>query len=189
MVTTCAHPTGLLLEKLNFHIVQQGFGIKDWKIAFGEIDWRDSKVIEDIRDLRLRSGAWTLNRYRDEIDEPPVDGGDQAVLVDRQNIVLWHDIAQMSDAMISSKQKAPAPNMAPQKDGEDPVDGTGTGPVADDKQDPGTPPEPVPGQKDDAKPDTKVGKGKTPPVAKESTDDVWVERYRAVRAAMEERVG
>ena len=193
MVTTCAHPTGLLLEKLNFHIVQQGFGIKDWKVGFGEIDWRDSKVIEDIRDARLRNGSWTLNRYRDEIDEPPVDGGDQAVLVDRQNIVLWSSIKDMSDAMISSKQKAPAPNMAPQKDGDEPVDGTGTEPAdaKDDKaskdaQEPGQPPEAKPGDKDTAKPDTKAGKGKTGP-AETHVPDVWVERYRAVRAAMEER--
>ncbi len=185
MVTTCAHPAGLLLEKLNYHIVQVGFHITDWRLAFGEIDWRDSKVIEDIRDMRLRNGSWTLNRLRDEIDEPPVDGGDQAVLVDRQNIVLWRDMEDMSAAVISSKQKAPAPNMAPQKDGDEPVDGTG-GPDGKDKQEPGQPPEAKPGDKDAEKPDTKAGKGKNPP-AETHVPDVWVERYRAVRAAMEER--
>lgn len=186
VVTTCAHPSGLLLEKLNFHIVQQGFGITDWKLAFGEVDWRDSAVIETIRDQRLRNGSWTLNRYRTEIDEPPVEGGDAAVLVDRQNIVLWSSMADMSAAVISSKQKLPPPNMAPQKDGEDPVDGTGTPPAAGkDDQEPGQPPEAEPGQKDGEKPDTKAGKGKDKP-AETHAPDVWVERYRAVRAAMEE---
>ena len=91
----------------------------------------------------------------------------------------------MSAAVISSKQKAPAPNMAPQKDGDEPVDGTG-GPDGKDKQEPGQPPEAKPGDKDAEKPDTKAGKGKNPP-AETHVPDVWVERYRAVRAAMEER--
>jgi hypothetical protein len=44
-----------------------------------------------------------LNRYRAEIGEPPVDGGDDAVLVDRQNLVLWADMQAMSKAMVASK--------------------------------------------------------------------------------------
>jgi hypothetical protein len=59
--------------------------------------------VEVIRDQRLRNGSWTLNRYRAEIGEPPVDGGDDAVLVDRQNLVLWQDMAAMSKAMVAGK--------------------------------------------------------------------------------------
>ena len=105
-VNTVIPVANLILEKLNFHLVQQGFGIEGWNLAFGEIDFRDSKTIEDIRDTRLRNGAWTLNKYRDEIGEGPVDGGDDPVLVDRQNLVLWADMARMSEAVIA-KNAAP----------------------------------------------------------------------------------
>ena len=46
-------------------------------------------IIEDIRDTRLRNGTWTRNRTAADIGEPPVEGGDDAMLVDRQNLVLW----------------------------------------------------------------------------------------------------
>lgn len=98
----------LILEKLNYHLVQVGFGITGWHLEFGEVDMRDSKVVEDIRDLRLRNGAYTLNRYRDEIGEPPVDGGDDPVLIDRQNIVLWSNMDALSQAGIAYKLKGTA---------------------------------------------------------------------------------
>ncbi|MEY9937302.1 phage portal protein [Streptacidiphilus sp. MAP5-3] len=105
-VNTCQPYAQALLEKLNFALLR-AFGITDWRINFGAIDWRDSQIIEGIYDTRLRNGAWTLNKYRDAIGEPPVDGGDDPVLVDRQNLVLWSDMARMSEAMIS-KNAAPA---------------------------------------------------------------------------------
>lgn len=105
-VNTCQPYAEALLEKLNFALLG-AFGITGWKIAFGEIDWRDSKTIEDIYDTRVRNGSWTLNKYRDAINEPPVEGGDEPVLVDRQNLVLWKDMARMSDAVIY-KTAAPA---------------------------------------------------------------------------------
>jgi hypothetical protein len=117
MINTCDPIGAILLEKLNFHIADQGFGVKGWKSKFAEVDYRDSKVVEDIRDTRLRNGAWTLNKYRASIGEPPVPGGDDAVLVDRQNLVLWADMTAMSKAMIASKG---APAVAA---GEQPPDG------------------------------------------------------------------
>jgi len=95
----------LVLEKLNYHLLQRGFGITDWRLEFGEIDYRDSQVVENIRDMRLRNGAYVLNRYRDEIGEPPVPGGDQPVLVDRQNLVQWVDMDAMSKAGVALKLK------------------------------------------------------------------------------------
>ena len=105
-VNTVIPIANLILEKLNYHLVQLGFGVDGWHMEFGEIDYRDSKVIEEIRDTRLRNGAYTLNRYRDEIGEPPVDGGDAPVLVDRQNMVLWSQMDRMSEALIA-KNAAP----------------------------------------------------------------------------------
>jgi hypothetical protein len=106
-VDVCGPIGELILEALNFSVVQNGFGVKGWHAKFREVDYRASQVIEAIRDMRLRNGSWTLDKYRAEIGEPPVDGGSEAVLVDRQNLVLWSDMAAMSKAMVASKS-APA---------------------------------------------------------------------------------
>lgn len=105
-VNTVIPIANLILEKLNFHLVQLGFNIAGWHLEFGEIDYRDSKVIEEIRDMRLRNGAYTLNRYRDEIGEPPVEGGDTAVLVEREGVVEWASMDRLSEALIA-KNAAP----------------------------------------------------------------------------------
>jgi hypothetical protein len=107
-VNTVIPIANLVLEKMNFHLVQQGFGIGDFHLEFGEIDYRDSTTVENIRDMRLRNGSYTLNRVRDEIGEPPVPGGDDAVLVDRQNLVKWSDMDAASKAGIAAKLKGTA---------------------------------------------------------------------------------
>lgn len=117
LVNTCQPIAELVLEKLNFYIVQRGFKIDGWHLKFGEIDMRDSKTIEDIRDMRLRNGSWTLDRYRADIGEPSVDGGDTAILVDRQNLVLWRDMVAYSRAGVAAKLKGSA--LEPAEPGED----------------------------------------------------------------------
>lgn len=102
-VNTVIPIAALVLEKLNYHLVQRGFGATDWALQFSEIDMRDSKVVEEIRDLRLRNGSFTLNRYRDEIGEPAVDGGDVPILVDRQGITTWEDMEDMSRATVADR--------------------------------------------------------------------------------------
>jgi hypothetical protein len=117
MLNTC-NPVGeLVLEKLNFHIAVEGFGIQGWHSKFREVDYRDSMLVEQIRDTRLRNGTWTRNRYAADINEPPVEGGDDAVLVDRQNLVLWSDMNAMSKAMVASKA---GPAVAPAVPGQVP---------------------------------------------------------------------
>jgi HK97 family phage portal protein len=130
-VNTCEPIAQLVLEKLNFHIVRQGFQIRDWHVKFGDVDMRDSKTIEEIRDTRLRNGSWTLNKYRAEIGEPAVDGGDDPVLVDRQNLVLWADMDSMSKAGIAARLKGTALEPA------EPVPGQ---PVTIEKPEPAPPP-------------------------------------------------
>jgi hypothetical protein len=99
-VNTIIPIAALLLEKLNYHLVQLGFAVEDWQFQFAEIDMRDSKIVEEIRDMRLRNGSYTLNRYRDEIGEPAVDGGDVPILVDRQGVTTWDDMEDMSRATV-----------------------------------------------------------------------------------------
>jgi hypothetical protein len=133
MINTCGPVGAILLEKINFHIADQGFGVKGWRSKFQEVDYRDSQVVEQIRDTRLRNGAWILNRYRAEIGEPSVPGGEDAVLVNRQNFVVWQDVNAMSHATVSSAGGTPnlaagAPG-APQPSGG--RQGGGAGPRAE----------------------------------------------------------
>jgi HK97 family phage portal protein len=112
-VNTCGPISELVTEALTYSLAVAAFGITEWKLKFGEVDYRDSAAIEAIRDQRLRNGAWTLNKYRAAIGEPPVPGGDDAVLVDRQNLVLWRDLAQLSSANINAKNAKGAQSSPP----------------------------------------------------------------------------
>lgn len=120
ITNTCEPIASIVLEKLNYAITRIGFKVDGWHLKFKDVDYRDSTVIETIRDMRLRNGSWTLDRYRADIGEPPVPGGSDPVLIDRQNLVVWADIKKMSDAMISAKSPstaAPAGQAAPGPDG------------------------------------------------------------------------
>lgn len=88
----------LILEALNFQVVQRGFGIDGWHMEFVEVDYRDSTVIENIRQERVRLGAWSPNRYRREIGEPPLDGGDDALVMDRGKFIYLRDMALYTQA-------------------------------------------------------------------------------------------
>lgn len=118
-LNTCG-PTGeLILEKLNF-VILQAYGVEGWKIKFGEVDYRDDLVLEQLRDMRLRNGTWTQDRYRDDIGEPPVEGGDIPVLVDRQNLIAWSDLPALSKATVAATQ-AKGPTAAAPEDDETPA--------------------------------------------------------------------
>jgi hypothetical protein len=155
-INTCMPIAELIMEKINFAITKNGFGVEGWQLKFRDVDYRDDAVIEQIRDTRLRNGAWILDRYRADIGEPPVEGGGQAVLVDRQNLVLWSDMAAMSKAMIANRN-APAMVAGEQMQ---------TGPAAG--QPPGTVPQD--GQQQDGE-----GQGGQ----RESVSPVILARYRA----------
>jgi hypothetical protein len=91
----------LVLEALQFSVLRQGFGIRGWHVRVPEIDMRDSKVVEEIRDLRMRNGLMTLNEGLGEIGQPGIgDAGDQRILVDRTATVLWQDMPAYSEAQI-----------------------------------------------------------------------------------------
>jgi hypothetical protein len=118
MINTCQPIAELILEALNFALAKNGFGVSGWRLKFRDIDMRDSKTVEDIRDIRLKNGSWTLNRYRVDIGEPAVDGGDQPVLVDRENLVKWADMDAASKASIANKLKGTALEPADPQHGE-----------------------------------------------------------------------
>jgi len=113
-VNTCGPIQEIVLEKFSFALLNQCFGVTDWYLKFGVVDWRDDEVIEQIRDQRIRNGSWTLNKARADIGEPPVPGGDDAILVDRQNMVLWADLSDLSAANLAAVQMGAEPKNAVQ---------------------------------------------------------------------------
>lgn len=113
LVNTCQPIAELVLEALNWHLARLGFGINGWRMKFRDVDMRDSKTIEDIRDMRVRNGIWTLDRARADVGEPAVTGGDEPVLIDRQNLVLWSHMADMSAANIAAKNAKSEPTALP----------------------------------------------------------------------------
>jgi hypothetical protein len=109
-VNTIGPVQEIVLEKFSFSLMYQAYGITDWTLKFGVVDWRDDETIELIRDQRIRNGTWTLDRAREDIGEPPTPGGDKPVLVDRQNMVLWEDLDDLSKANIAAAQASSIPS-------------------------------------------------------------------------------
>lgn len=104
-LTKCEPLANLYLEKLNYRLMDLGFGVPDWRIAFGEVDYRDSKTVEEIRQMRHERGAYTLNEWRDEIGQPRVDGGDDPIILTRQGPVYWRDMATFTAALMDGLSK------------------------------------------------------------------------------------
>lgn len=164
----------LLLEKLTYALLTRQ-GITGWKFQFGEVEYRDSKTVEDIRDQRLRNGSSTLNQYLAELGRDPIsadEGGDLHVLVDRQNLLVWADIVAFSKAMVDSKNQT----------------AIGAGLVAPDSPATGQPATIPPA--DPTKPDEKPsGDGEKPSTPKESAPtrdeqalrEAWDKAYSAQR--------
>jgi hypothetical protein len=107
-INTIGPAQELVLEKFSFKLLYQAYGVEDWALYFGTVDWRDDYVLEQIRDMRIRNGSWSVNRARADIGEPPVPGGDVAVLVDRQNMVVIRDLDALSKANLAVVQLAAA---------------------------------------------------------------------------------
>lgn len=182
MVNVCQPLAELVLEKINFFIVKNGFGVEGWHLKFADVDLRDSKTVEEIRDMRLRNGSYTLNRYRAEIGEPPVEGGDTPILVDRQNLVTWADIDALSKALIAAKAKGSALEPSEPTPGE---------PVTLEKPEPAPVPDalqPFAGQ-DNAPQDGPPQDGKPPPDGKKPDGkQPPAESWNARRAQYQQRL-
>jgi hypothetical protein len=139
-VNTCGPVAELVLEKLNYALTRQAFGISGWSLILHDYDWRDDKVVEDIRDQRLRNGVWTLDDYLVDIGEPPVgkeSGGEEHVIIDKSTIIRWADVVEASKAALTAKQ-APAPAAGKPADDDEPDE-----PADDQPSKPGKPESPA----------------------------------------------
>jgi hypothetical protein len=107
-INTIGPAQELVLEKFSFSLLYQAYGVEDWALFFGTVDWRDDYILEQIRDMRIRNGVWSINRARADVGEPSIPGGDVAVLVDRQNMVVIRDLDALSAANLAVVQLAAA---------------------------------------------------------------------------------
>jgi hypothetical protein len=105
-INTIGPAQELVLEKFSFSLLYQAYGVEDWALFFGTVDWRDDYILEQIRDMRIRNGVWSINRARADVGEPSIPGGDVAVLVDRQNMVVIRDLDALSAANLAVVQLA-----------------------------------------------------------------------------------
>ena len=103
-VNQCGPIGELVLEKFTFALLQQAYGVFDWHLKFGEVDWRDDEIIDQIVDLRIRNGRYTVNKARSIIGEPAIKGGDDPFIVDRQAMVLYEDLNDYSKASVTAVQ-------------------------------------------------------------------------------------
>lgn len=113
----------LIMEKLNYRIVNKAFGIKDWKITLRHADYRDDEVIVKVQDTQIRNGSLTINEARQERGRMPVDGGDTSVIVTSREVTAvetFDDLAQehkdqvelqtaQAQAQIEKLKQPPAP--------------------------------------------------------------------------------
>lgn len=189
-VNTCAPIATLVLEKLVSAIVRQGFGITDWTLKFVDVDTRSSELVEKIRDQRVKNGTWTVNRARADVGEPPVDGGDDPMIVQTSGVVLVRDLDTASRAGVAAKLANTAlepddpvdgeplklikPEPAPVPDALKPFAGTDN-PDGDETDDPDA--------EDDDGTDDKATETVLVRQAKE-VDEAWVRRYRHRRQAI-----
>ena len=122
-VNTCGPIGELVMEKFSFALLYQAYGIVDWHLSFGTVDWRDDIVLEQIADLRIRNGRNTVNQSRSVIGLPPVTGGDDAFIVDRAAMVLYEDLKDFSKAAVAASQAKAQPPTPPVSSGVNSPDG------------------------------------------------------------------
>lgn len=87
----------MILEKFNFRIVQKAMGITDYFVSVQHGDYRTDEAITAASDKQIRNGSLTVNEARSERGRPPVEGGDDAVIVASRDIVPVARLQSLSD--------------------------------------------------------------------------------------------
>src|SRR5207249_5836582 len=87
----------MVFEKITYRVVRDGFGYEDYTISAHYADFRDKKVVTDIQNSRIQNGTLTINEARGETGKPPVDGGDEAVIITRAGATSIKSFADLAD--------------------------------------------------------------------------------------------
>lgn len=93
----------LILEKLNYRL-QKAMKIPDWKIDTHYGDYRSDDVITKIQDVQIRNGSLMVNEARSERGRPPVEGGDEAVIVTSREVTPVQRLADLADEQRQQSQ-------------------------------------------------------------------------------------
>lgn len=95
----------LILEKLNYRIVQQAFGITDWRVSVTHADYRDSELIAKVSDMQIRNGSLTINEARMERGRVEVPGGDEPVIVAAREIIPVQRLTDLAEEQRGQMQQ------------------------------------------------------------------------------------
>lgn len=127
----------LILEKINYRLVQDAFGIADWCITVRHADYRDDVEITDVQDKQIRNGSLMINEARQERGRDPIDGGDTAVVVagkDIQPVEIFAELAGEHRDQVANAQQANSASNSNQPDDEEDEDPNKWGSVSKDKE-------------------------------------------------------
>lgn len=101
----------LFEEKINFHIVQQGFGIRDWVVRLREADYRSDQLLVQTIVQQVQEGVLTRDEARKElgaIGRVPGSGGNIATVTLRNQLIPVSDIATIHSGQFVAAQQAAA---------------------------------------------------------------------------------
>lgn len=95
----------LVMEKVNYCIIQRGFKTKQWKLVLHYASYEDDSKVSQILDTKIRNGSLTPNEARKRADDPPYEGyGDTPVLVAANTTTPIPRLDDMEDEQRASAQ-------------------------------------------------------------------------------------
>jgi len=136
----CDPTRQLIFEKINYRIVQKGFGIYDWVVNTHYADYRNDKDVTDIQDKNIRNGSSTINEVRHERGkEHYKEGGDTAVIVASRDIV---PVERLDDLVEEQREQAAVSLQGAQAAMQPAQSQKAPSPPGSEEQPPGVPPGP-----------------------------------------------
>src|SRR5579884_3734146 len=99
----------LVLEKLNFVVVQQGFKITDYLITTRYADYRSDDAVAKLQDMRIRNGTRTVDETRQEDGKQPYgkeNGGETPIFTTTKDIIPLPRLTDMEDEQRQQAQTA-----------------------------------------------------------------------------------
>lgn len=83
------------------HLIKHRFGFDGWELKMKPRSLKDQKEEADIADIYIKSGVYTVNEVLENLNKPPVDGGDRRVMNTPLGLV---DLATMEIAVADPRK-------------------------------------------------------------------------------------
>ncbi len=95
----------LFFEKFNYRILQQGFGITDWRVNTRYADYRNETDVVTVQTKRIERGLTTPDEERQEMGKPPYPkGGSVPLIVLSRDLIPLERIDELADEQRQSAQ-------------------------------------------------------------------------------------